>query len=120
MPQLASCSNASSGRAPPGERPAHRLLERAASKVADVTALSTQAWPGANPNLGQAYPTPTPTPTPNPGAMAFQLGGDAKLLTCCHHEVTGPPLYLPCISRVSAPYLTCCHREVTVPPLYLP
>ena len=24
--------------------------------------------------------------------MAFQLGGDAKLLTCCHHEVTGPPL----------------------------
>ena len=24
--------------------------------------------------------------------MAFQLGGDAKLLPCSHHEVTGPPL----------------------------
>eukprot|EP00927_Polykrikos_kofoidii_P057530 TRINITY_DN5166_c0_g3_i1.p1 TRINITY_DN5166_c0_g3~~TRINITY_DN5166_c0_g3_i1.p1 ORF type:complete len:1629 (-),score=297.62 TRINITY_DN5166_c0_g3_i1:33-4919(-) len=26
------------------------------------------------------------------GAMAFQLGGDQKLLTRCHHESTGPPL----------------------------
>jgi len=26
------------------------------------------------------------------GAMAFQLGGEAKLLTKCHHEITGPPL----------------------------
>eukprot|EP00966_Prymnesium_polylepis_P157881 3648955-Prymnesium_polylepis.1 len=26
------------------------------------------------------------------GAMAFQLGGDEKLLTKCHHESTGPPL----------------------------
>ena len=26
------------------------------------------------------------------GAMAFQLGGEAKLLTRCHHESTGPPL----------------------------
>jgi len=26
------------------------------------------------------------------GAMAFQLGGDQKLLTKCHHEATGPPL----------------------------
>ena len=26
------------------------------------------------------------------GAMAFQLGGEQKLLTRCHHESTGPPL----------------------------
>ena len=26
------------------------------------------------------------------GAMQFQLGGEAKLLTQCHHESTGPPL----------------------------
>ena len=26
------------------------------------------------------------------GAMAFQLGGEKKLLTSCHHEVAGPPL----------------------------
>lgn len=26
------------------------------------------------------------------GAMAFQLGGEEKLLTKCHHEATGPPL----------------------------
>jgi len=26
------------------------------------------------------------------GAMAFQLGGEQKLLTKCHHEATGPPL----------------------------
>ena len=26
------------------------------------------------------------------GAMAFQLGGEEKLLTKCHHESTGPPL----------------------------
>lgn len=26
------------------------------------------------------------------GAMAFQLGGEEKLLTKCHHDATGPPL----------------------------